>query len=182
MAVLTSPTVAAVVLIAQLGSPNYRHRETVTRQLIPMTEVAVPYLQAAQSHPNPEVAIRATFLLTTYYRKNAAKLTEMVRPRGWRHLPWMDMLPNDHPGRDSIVSQYLQRAQTKIGRHGSPHWKDYRFATHLYVQNMFTNGHSLESVQATLDRMAKAEHDWIAANGKRYNPPVPMPELVADAR
>ena len=182
MACFTSPTMVAVALIAQLGSPDYRQRELATNQLVRFSPLAVPHLQAAQSNKNPEIAIRSTFLLTTYYRKNAAQLTEKVRPNGWPHLPWMDMLPHDHPDRDSVVSQYLQRAQSEIGRHGSPDWKDYRHATRLYVQKMFANGHSMKAVQATLNRMAKAESDWITANGKRYNPPVQMPAVVLNAR
>ncbi len=182
MSVFTLPSTVAVVFIAQLASPQYREREQANQNLRKMGVLAVPYLQSAQQHKNPEIAIRSTFLLTTFYRAHADRLASQASPTDWPHIPWLDMLPQDHPNRDSVVSYYLNRAQQKIGRHGSPTWQDYRLATQMYIHQMFINGHSPQSVQTLLNQMAEAERKWILANGQRYNPPVPMPTMTAQAR
>jgi hypothetical protein len=181
MSAFAYPGMVAVALIAQLGSPQYRDREKAGHNLSRLSPLAVPYLQSAQSHKNPEIAIRSTILLTSFYRSNAEKLTAQALPADWPHLPWIDMLPADYPCRDSIVSHYLNQAQNKFGRGNSPQWQDYRMATQIYIHQMFVNGASPKTVQCLLDQMAEAERQWIITNGKRYNPPLELPTVAAKA-
>ncbi len=164
-----------VALISQLGSPNYSERATARYHLSRMAPIAIGQLKAAEKHPDPEVRRHARQLVAAYYESQAPRLAKETRPSNWPEIPWLDMLPANHPQRDQILSYYLTRAQKEIGRSSAPKWEDYRLATKLYMEDLFRNEQRPAQVRQLLDSMAEHERDWIRRNGTRYNPPVRMP-------
>ncbi|MGF1578462.1 MAG: hypothetical protein ACFCD0_03780 [Gemmataceae bacterium] len=171
----TVSTMVVVALIAQLGSPNYSARATARYHLSRMAPLAVDHLKAAEKHPDPEVRRNAKQVLASYYNSQAPRLAQQTRPSNWPRLPWLDMLPANHPQRDRILAYYLPRAQKTIGRKAAPEWEDYRLATQLYMEDLFRNEQRPDQVRQLLNSMADHERDWIRRNGTRYNPPVQMP-------
>src|SRR5690349_13365988 len=94
-----TPAVVAVVLISQLGAPRYRDRTHASNKLYQLTPALLPYLEAAQLHADPEVSKRSQVILASYFSSVADQLAGKARPSHWPRLPWLDMLPPEHPDR-----------------------------------------------------------------------------------
>ncbi len=170
-----TPILLAVVLIAQLGAPRYRDRAEASHRLLQLTPVVLPYLEAARAHPDLEVSRRSSIIVANYYGSVADQLAGKVKPAHWPRLPWLDMLPANHPNRKAVIDYYLHQAQQRVGRRGPPDWPDYRLATQLYVYELFLDQHRPEEVQVLLDQMASAERSWLLQNRSKYTPPLEVP-------
>lgn len=176
MSTTITPGVFAVVLISQLGSPQYRERARASHELYQMAPLVVPYLEAARRHEDLEVSQRSTLILATYYESVADRVAESMKPSRWPRLPWIDMLPENHPDRKTVIDYYTQQARNRIGRKGPPNWEDYRLATKLYMRELILERQRPQQVQHLLDRMVECECQWIRTNGKKYTPPLTMPK------
>jgi len=160
-------------LINNLGHKTYKIRETSTIKLFkasesPLADLLEQPLNRATSSSNQETVQRAYYLLKNV-QQTKAKI--WLKRYAQVKLPWIDMLPPDHPGRDYVISYYLIRAQERIGRDSSPTWEDYRLATKLYVTETI-NYEPSEQVADLLNQMIKQEYQWIANRGSAYRPPV----------
>lgn len=171
-----------VMLITQLGSPRYRERERANELLHRLSPLAAPYLKAAKQHNDLEIADRSYRILARYYAVRAEHLAEKTRPSEWPRIPWLDMLPDNHPDRQAVVQYYLAQAHEKNCAKGPPHWDDYRLATKLYLQQLFRDQHDADKIRSLLDQMAASEKQWLIKNRDRYNPPLEMPEVTAVSR
>jgi len=60
----------------------------------------------------------------------------------WISDIWIDELPQEHPDRSDIIAFYLQRAREITGYGAKEnHWKDYRYATKLYLDDLSWEAH-----------------------------------------
>jgi hypothetical protein len=154
--------------VEQLGDRSYRRREAAHRQLAELGRLAVPYLQRAQSSPNPEVARRATLLLAPYEEEFADRHSHKVLPTDWPRRPWL-CLP------DYALCHYLSLARQGGGKTGPPDWAEYREATRLWVRGLILQRRPAQEIILELDRMAAEERSWILQHGANYNPPLTLP-------
>ena len=134
-----------------------------------MDDSMIEEIRKASMHPSLEVQLRSFALYKNYRCANAGKLVAKEKERCEGSLPWIDMLPTEHPQRDSIVSTYLGKAQGKIGRSNSPVWEDYSLGTEMYLIDRSRAG---EVITDLVDTMKQQQLQWINNNGKRYNPPL----------
>ena len=151
-------------LINQLGDEQFVVRERAMRALEALGVEALPALEAARFHPNPEVARRADVLVERYYA---------VKPTQYDFLPWIDMLPTDYPNRQVVIDTYLTQARTTGDWwRWTPGWPDYRYATYLLTRDLLKAGQTRAQVVALLDRMAANELNWLRQRHQpRYTPP-----------
>jgi hypothetical protein len=167
---------ALALNVEQLGDRSYRRREAAHHTIAQLGRLAVPYLQRAQSSPNPEIARRATLLLGPYDAEIADQHSHELMPTEWPRRPWL-FLP------DTALGYYLSLAQGAMAKTGPPDWPEYREATRLWVRGMLLQRRPREEIRSELDRMAVEERGWIVQNGANYNPPLKLPECrVSRAR
>lgn len=176
MSTSLSPSIIAVVLITQMGSPRYREREIANCKLQQLSPLVIEHLKAARDLEDAEISLRAAHLVARYFDEVADELSKRIRPTKWPRLPWLDMLPQDHPDRQQVIQQFVREAQERIGRKGPPDWPDYRLATQLYVHRLFQMQHHPEQVRRMLDAMAEQEREWIIRNRNKYSPPLELPK------
>jgi len=155
--------------VEQLGDRSYRRRDAAHHALASCKRLAVPHLQRAEGHPNPEVARRAAILLEPYADAIADNRSHAIMPTSWPRRPWLSLY-------DCPVTPYLAQARTQVKTSGAPDWPDYREATRLWVRSMLLQRRPVEEIRNQLDRMASEERWWILQNGANYNPPIKLPQ------
>jgi hypothetical protein len=132
--------------------------------------MAVPQLEQARRHADPEIAFRADRLLTEYFSARADFLAPRILPTEYAALPWLDMLPADYPGRDTIIRGYLEQARMEQPGPNAGGWSNYRRATLFFVRDQLAEGRSPGEVIQVLDLMVTQEKAWIDRN--KHNPNV----------
>jgi hypothetical protein len=152
-----------------LGDRSYRRRDAAHQALASCKRLAVPYLQRAEQHPNPEVARRVAILLEPYAEEIADTHSHAIKPTNWPRRPWLSLY-------DCPVTHYLAQAREHIKATGAPDWPEYREATRLWVRSLLLQRRPVEEIQSELDRMATEERWWILQNGANYNPPIKLPQ------
>jgi hypothetical protein len=165
---MLSPNIVPALCLL-LGSPSWHTREAAHHALAARPD-AVPCLRAAACCTNPEVAGRAQQILRIHHHANADRLTAQITQ--W---PWIDALSWGHEDRDVILSHYLDKGRKAIGWGSAPDWTDYRWATRLYVRDLYRDGANPETVRAMLEQMTKNQMDWIGQSGRNYTPPIEVP-------
>lgn len=141
------------LLLDQLGSDSYFHREGVSKILEVLDTPVIYYV--GMSHPDLEVRKRSEFLLEDWSK---------VNPVDYPVLPWIDMLPDDWPDRLKVLNCYLGDARNLIGWNGSE-WPDYRQATGFYVVYLRQQGWDRNRIQKLLDSMVIREKEYRKKNG-----------------
>ena len=160
-------------LVSDLGHPRFQRREAAQAALRELAPMAAPRLERAKRHADPEVAYRADRLLSEFHALRAEYLAPRLLPTGYPCLPWIDMLPSEHAGRDSAVRTYLELARVEGQTATGSGWPNYRRATFFYVRDMLGQGMTPEDVVQLLDQMAAQEKAWIDRNRHNINLPVP---------
>ena len=155
--------------VDQLGDRSYRRRDSAQHHLAACGRLAVPHLQRAEYHPDPEIARRAAILLGPYADEIADQRANGFMPTDWPRRPWISLY-------DCSVSTYLSRAREAIKTTGAPDWPEYREATRLWVRSALLQRRPAEEIQSEIDRMATEERWWIIQNGANYNPPIQLPQ------
>lgn len=161
-------TIIMAVLVAMLGSPHYRGRAAAHRALEGVGRAAIPCLERAAGHPDPEVARRAGILLGRYADEIADRRSRDILPTSWPRRPWLALY-------DGTASGYLADARKRFKVTGQPDWPEYREATRLWVRAQLTQRRPVDEIRGELDRMAAEERWWIVKNGKDYKPPIELP-------
>lgn len=175
---LTSYALALVICthISNLDHPAYRTRERAYGVLWVMHPVALPYLEGGQGSQRVEVAARCRELVAKIrYGEQAAWLTR-ARPKNYPVLPWLDMLPDDYPGRWEILQGYLNEARLAVVQDGPPHWQDYREATRLYLLHLQRQGFKAYQAVELLEQMVVHERAWIQKHRLHYTPNLEEPK------
>ena len=148
------------MLIAQLGHEEYAVREAATAALMHLVQtdeghVLLPRLEAATHDVDAEMARRAEGVLAEFYN---------LRPSSYSLLPWIDMLPASLKDRENIIREYRQRGQGLVAVYDAPRWREYRFATALYVGDLLRAGKPRSQVRKMLDEMAVTERQYKLAH------------------
>jgi hypothetical protein len=160
---------ALTLHIDRLGDRNYTRRECAHRQLSAWGRLAVPYLQRAEHHPDPEVQRRAAILLAPYDTELADLRSHLLKPTSWPRRPWLSGCPGP-------LTHYLSEARRYVPSTGPPEWPEYREATRLWVRSLLLQRRPLDEIILELDRMAAEERWWILQYGANYNPPLKVPQ------
>lgn len=155
-------------LVADLGHPRYQKREEAAAAIRTLAPMAVPKLEEARRHPDPEIAHRADRLLAEYYSARADYLAPRLRPTDYPCLPWLDMLPSDYPAREVIIRTYLEQVRNDAPGDSTAGWSNYRRATLFFVRDQLSSGRSPTEVVQVLDQMVTQEKSWIDRN--KHNP------------
>jgi hypothetical protein len=168
--------VAVAALISLLGSPSFRQREAAMHALSPLLPVALPHLEAAEQHPDPEVARRVQQLLMRHRRAEAEYLSSTLMPRGWKQHPWITLyrLGGSCTEDERSLRDWCLRTAMKTCPSNPPAWQAYREATRLYLFHQLRDRrlNSMEA-QALLEELAEQERQWIREHGKSYGLSVP---------
>ena len=151
---------STTLLIAQLGNEEYAVREAATAALVRLVQsdeghLLVPRLEAATHHRDVELARRAEGVLAEFYN---------LRPSSYSVLPWIDMLPASMKDRETIIRTYRQRGQASGAVYDAPRWREYRFATGLYVGDLLRTGKPRSQVRKMLDEMVVTERQYKLAH------------------
>ncbi len=148
--------------VAQLGADSWPTREHASQTLAALGPLAVPALEAAATHEDPEVRSRARQLLTA----EDCRVMASLFPPNWVHgFPWADMDPQ-RPliGPPPAIHQnqwyqpYLERAAREDCWNG-PGWPDFRRATELWAREELKAGRHAET-RAAIRRMCAEEEIW----------------------
>ena len=154
-------------LVADLGHPRYQVREDAAAAIRALAPMAVPKLEEARRHQDPEIAHRADRLLVDYYSARADFLAPRILPTDYPCLPWLDMLPSDYPGREVVIRTYLEQVRMESTVAPSS-WSNYRQATRYFVRDQLVAGRSPGEVIQVLDQMVTQEKAWLDRN--KHNP------------
>ncbi len=155
--------------VERLGDRCYNRRECAHRRLAACGRLAVPHLQRASSHPDPEVQRRAAILLGPYETELADRRSHCLMPTSWPRRPWLS-------GCYGPMTHYLTEARRCVTNTGPPDWPEYREATRLWVRSLLIQRRPVDEIRLELDRMASEERWWILQYGANYNPPLKLPE------
>lgn len=158
------------VFLANLGSDDYRQREAAYLALHKLAPLAAAQLHAAEGARDREVAQRARSILNRYYNDNAAEWAGDTLPTNYTQLPWITELPAEFA--EGLGQVYLQRARRQVGMQGPPEWRDYRLATRMLVEDLYSRRVSRQRIILILDQLAEAERVWVSNHGQRFDPPV----------
>lgn len=158
------------VYVANLGADQYRQRESATAMLHKIAPIVVQRLHVAERSEDREVATRARQILDQYYAANAPVWAANTLPSNYALLPWIAELPSEQP--EGIGQFYLQRARRLVGMHGPPDWQDYRLATKMMIEDLYSQRVPRERIILILNQLAEVEREWIAQNGQRFDPPL----------
>jgi hypothetical protein len=89
----------------------------------------------------------------------------------YRRVPWLDVLPQDYPGRDAILRKYVPLAGPG---HAGTEWANYREATVLFLADrMADEGWDANRARHYLEMMLMFERQWCRDNN--YAPPAARP-------
>lgn len=174
------PHLGPQALVRQLGHPTWHVRQGAQERLevLSRTDTWDRYqrlVEATQGSNDPEVVQRAQAVLARSWD---------VRPTGGGDLPWIDMLPETYPDRQSVTYRFLHESGWPTGYGSySKGWDEYRAATALLVRDLLGRGRTRNEVRVLLDSMVARESEWKA----RQTTPVaetpvveelPMPKVV----
>lgn len=165
--------VLLIALVLRLGGPDFAGRQRADAALAQLLPLAAPALAWGAAHPDAEVAGRCRRLLDAHADAEAERLSGELLPRALPLLPWVDMMPADHPQREQTLDECLRRAREDVPArlHGpGADWQEYRAATRLWLRDRLHEGLTAAQAQAVLDAMAAREHDWIRTHR------LPMPQ------
>ena len=179
MSGLYVPTV--LVLILQLGSPNFREREAAHARLAGDFRDAAPLVALFNSHPDAEIAARC--------RRLTAKQLRICPPLPDGLYPYIDELPFDGMpcDRNETIAAYSGwgRELVPLDRQGEiGGWHDYRKATELYFWELASQGWTAGRLQTLMMQMDASER---VKYGGRYEalrrlPEKVVPELIGAPR
>lgn len=155
--------------VDQLGHRCYRRRADAQQFLAAYGRLAIPYLERAEKHADPEVARRAAILLDRYTEEIMDRRSRTIMPTSWPRRPWLTLY-------DGSVTHYLSEARTHVKATGAPDWPEYREATRLWIRSLLLQRRPVEEIRNELDRMATEERWWILQNGANYRPPLKVPQ------
>jgi hypothetical protein len=159
---------ALCLTVERLGDRCYAARECAQRRLAAWGRLAVPHLQLAERHPDPEVQRRTAILLAPYAAEIADRRAHALMPTSWPRRPWLS-------GCESLT-YHLSEARHHVLSTGPPDWPEYREATRLWVRSRLLQRRPVEEIRLKLDRMAQEERWWILQHGENYNPPLKLPQ------
>ena len=74
------------------------------------------------------------------------------------------MLPASMKDRETIIRTYRQRGQALGTVYDAPRWREYRFATGLYVGDLLRTGKPRSQVRKMLDEMVVTERQYKLAH------------------
>jgi len=173
----TSYALSLMVLvhIGRLDHPAYRLREQSYGILLTMKVLSLPYVEGGATGTRLEVAARCRELEQRIRFGAQAEWLAQARPKDYRAIPWLDMLPDDYPGRLEILQTYLAQARLECVQDGPPHWTDYRRATTLYLLHLQRQGLPAYQAVELLDRMVLVERAWITKHRTSYTPNLEEP-------
>jgi hypothetical protein len=155
--------------VDQLGDRSFRRRAAASHRLAACGRLAVPHLQRAENHADPEIARRVAVLLGPYADEIADGKSREFLPTNWPRRPWISLY-------DYSISTYLSQARETVKKTGAPDWPEYREATRLWVRSALLQRRPHGEIQSELDRMATEERWWIIQHGANYNPPIQLPQ------
>jgi hypothetical protein len=162
-------TLFCLLLVLQLGSPDYRCRVTSQYHLTELLPHSAPALTWGLAHKDPEIATRCLTVLKGHWHNKAKAL----RPRIWDRTPWVDSLPKDYPQRSDTIVAYLAEVGVEgAGWHGgggTPDWPKYRLATVLLLEDLCAAGWGDERLLDLLDDMAVYEENWCRGHKTQWN-------------
>jgi hypothetical protein len=158
------------VFLANLGSDDYRQREAAHAALQQLAPLAVERLCIAESSADREVATRTRRILNKYYDDNAPRWADETLPTQYGQLPWIGELPAEYA--EGLGQVYLQRARRQVGMQGPPEWRDYRLATRMLVEDLYSRRVPRQRIILILDQLAEAERVWVSNHGQRFDPPI----------
>ena len=117
-----------------------------------------PLIEAAGDDPDLEIARRARAVLDAYYN---------IAPASYPVLPWIDMLPANQVGRQTIIESCLIEVRTPGSwGHGSD-WPEYRQATAVMARRLLNEGYPRHCVRQVLDDMVEQERVYREKHGMR---------------
>lgn len=150
---LMTPDVRACYLIELMGDDNFFVREKASELTKKLGLAAVPYVKSAsKKHQDLEVKKRCRDLL-----EDPALMVLPTRWKGEKKYPWIDSLPKDFPARDEIINKYLEKSREIVGREAGGDWYDYRIATKLWVDDLFSDKRPAKEIIEILDNMVQYE-------------------------
>lgn len=151
----------ACILILLLGSPSFEAREQAQAALCEMGGFALPYVQAHQRHPDPEIACRCSRVEEAI---GAQWLADLIASS--TRMPWIDALPLDHPNRKDLISHYLARSRKLIILPIQNPWPNWRLATALYLRDL-----PATEAEDLLERMPRDQYyAWSGAEYRLVRP------------
>jgi hypothetical protein len=170
---------AFLVLLLQLGDPDFHKREQAHLALEALAPVTLQQLTWGAKHRDLEIARRCQIIVDRQYRRIAPLVARKIRPTSYPRVPWISELPQDWPQRFQIGDSYHQRAldHPQGPRPGPPDYNDYRFATVLMMEDLICiEKWTPEKLTKLLDQMVIGEKQWIAEHGKNCLPRIEEPK------
>jgi hypothetical protein len=153
------------ILLSNLGAEDYGRRQAAHRVLQQVAPLAVHRLQIAEKSSDREVATRARQLLNRYYADSAATWARHLTAERDDEFPWIADIPSEHTS--GALPYYLDIARGQLEKQGPPNWPEYRLATRLLVQDLYTRRVSQRDILLLLSELAESERQWIDKNGSR---------------
>lgn len=138
-----------LVLIVELGSPNFNDRERAHKCLQSLGADAIPQLSLVRSSTDREIAMRATLLCRRWRSQHAEQWAN-----GLGKMPWIW----DDCG-------YLARGRQRFGIGGSPEWQDYREATRLMMIDLYLAECEQEATRLLTD-FRRRDAEWVGRFGR----------------
>jgi hypothetical protein len=151
----------ALILIALLGSDDFRTRERAHALVWEGMPYWAPLVEQCENSPDPEVAGRCWYMTEKYLLQLA--LAGDLRPPGYKQLPLIEKIPH-HLGHSFCNWIWWYREAVAIMRPADPS----RQATRALVIDMLRRGYDVRFVRDVLSEMARAEY---SRTMKRYQPP-----------
>lgn len=146
------------VLVLQLGANDFAARERASAALRALGEPVVPALWRATNHDDPEVRRRAVMLLDDW--------RNTFRPSCGSPTPWLDMLPQDYPERQTVIQTYLDIVRNAgLPVAGGADWPKYRVATELWIDAQMVAKARRADVVRILDQMMVREQEYRRRQG-----------------
>lgn len=125
-------------LVAMMGFDSWREREAASAAMAKLGGVAD--YRVALASDDPEVRARGQRLIDSWYDLPT---------------PWLDMLPEDWPGRSEIIAKYVRPGGSWEG------WPEYRVATHDYCVELLKTK-TRNEVLSLLQEMQRREAKWVS--------------------
>jgi hypothetical protein len=149
------------LLVTLCGSQDYRTRDAATRRLIHLADIAIIQLVAGEHSSAPEIRARCRPIVDAWHRRHAGELLDEMLER--KPAPWLDMLPEDYPGREFIVWPLVSEVHQHGGYGtGAPAWPDYSEASRRWLLGLVA---ARIDVGPILDRMRANQQEYCRTHG-----------------
>ena len=144
------------ILIAGLGSDDFRVREHCHRHLVKSGSAAMMQLQVAAKSKDRERATRAGQIIYSWRLANKDRMAATFLPPRHVQFPWILCTMAEVDG-----DCYLAIARRRGFATTAPDWEDYREATRLAVGDLWSDGMPDSEIRRLLNCFRFEERRWL---------------------